>query len=452
MFPTIGAMCTDGYGSNFDFKCAKCASDGEQMATFLAGLTFAILLVGCFTIYTIRKMGSKDQWRQGTNIIVKISMTGWSMIQSMTFFRGFDYEWPPLIEGLFSTSELASGSRISMQTECWAKMVSDQPYVYTNAVFMILLAAVCLLIIVLGLLILALFKGAKHLKRNILIAAIYVMFFFQPYAVRGILQALTCISVGDESVLFYQMDVLCDSDLHVSWTWALVSAYMIYVVVLPGWLMAIMYRDRALFLAEDEETIRTFGFAINAFKAEFFYWQFVIMYRKIAQMTLITLSRPAGIVVQAQLALMVSMVATGVHLQMKPFKNELVNNLEKVSLGSFAITAWVGVLMSQSEVKTEGHWGMVMTTTILMVNTFALLYVLYALATQGCSRIQEKVNELRESQLPDAPPTSMTDIELAEVNPVAMATLDQEEEDRKDLEEVGIIADDDERMPDCEDG
>ena len=438
------AMCVNGTGSNFDFKCVECGSKGELLAIFFGGLTLAFLLVGAITIYTIRKMESAA-FKEGTNIIVTISMTGWSMLQSMTFFQGFDYDWPPLIESLFSVSDAASGSAISMQTECWANLISNQPYVYTNAVFMISLAPVFLLIMVLVLLIwVALFKGVEYLKRRILIAAIYVMFFFQPYAIRGILQATTCIEVGDESVLYYQMDVLCDSDLHVTWKWALIAAYLVYAFVLPGWLMLVMHRDRALFLAEDEETIRIYGFAINAYKAEFFYWQFCIMYRKIAQITLITLARPAGIVVQAQLALLVSMVAIVLHLQMKPFKNELVNNLEKVSLGSFAITAWVGVLMSQSKVKEQAKWSLSLSMIILVVNTLALLYVLYALAIKGLGRIEEAVKELRESRLANDHPVdkTATDVELAEMNPVAMITLDQQEEDKKDLEEVGVIADD----------
>ena len=118
-------------------------------------------------------------------------------------------------------------------------------------------------------------------------------------------------------------------------------------------------------------------------------------------------------------------------------------------LVSFAITAWVGVLMSQSKVKEQGIWATAMSMTILIVNTLALLFVLYALVIKGVGRIEEKVNELRESQLPPNPqPKTGNDIELAEMNPVAMAMLDPEEEDRKDLEEVGVVADDDQMMAD----
>ena len=84
-----------------------------------------------------------------------------------------------------------------------------------------------------------------------------------------------------------------------------------------------------------------------------------------------------------------------------------------------------------------------MSMTILIVNTLALLFVLYALAIKGLGRIEETVNEIRESSLRNDPSTT---VELTEMNPVAtLVTLDQEEEDRKDLEEVGVIADDDEK-------
>ena len=130
------------------------------------------------------------------------------------------------------------------------------------------------------------------------------------------------------------------------------------------------------------------------------------------------------------------------------------NRLELISILTFGVTAWIGVLVSQKNadnmMKEAG------SVAIVVINAVALLYMLWHFVFQVRHWVEQNIeqtlrqskmaNELHESQ--NAQSTTVTDIELAEMNPVAIETLDQEEEDKKDLEEVGVVADDDEKMPD----
>ena len=73
--------------------------------------------------------------------------------------------------------------------------------------------------------------------------------------------------------------------------------------------------DRHRILAGEEKALRKWGFEIAAFEKEYYYWNLVIMARKISLTTIITLSRPMGIVVQSQLTIAISIVAVIFHVK-----------------------------------------------------------------------------------------------------------------------------------------
>ena len=74
------------------------------------------------------------------------------------------------------------------------------------------------------------------------------------------------------------------------------------------------------------------------------------MLRKLLVAGLITLTKPFGVVVQAQLAILVFAVALYFQLEHKPFRNPVVNVLETTGIVAFLFTAWLGVLMSLPDV------------------------------------------------------------------------------------------------------
>ena len=66
--------------------------------------------------------------------------------------------------------------------------------------------------------------------------------------------------------------------------------------------------------------------------------QLCIMVRKLVATALITLTRGYGIVVQAQLACLVFVIALVFHVIHQPFKNRVVNILETMSISAFILT------------------------------------------------------------------------------------------------------------------
>ena len=73
---------------------------------------------------------------------------------------------------------------------------------------------------------------------------------------------------------------------------------------------------------EHKEAIREYGFIVFSFNPEHYYWDLVIMVRKLAQAAFITLLRPRGIVIQAMLAIMISIIALCAQIHYKPYRGD----------------------------------------------------------------------------------------------------------------------------------
>ena len=111
------------------------------------------------------------------------------------------------------------------------------------------------------------------------------------------------------------------------------------------------------------------------------------MLRKLLVAGLITLTKPFGVVVQAQLAILVFAIALYFQLEHKPFRNPVVNVLETTGIVAFLFTAWLGVLMSLPDVPMgwkEDHMNdahmapqairwQVMSVLAVLINAFVVL-------------------------------------------------------------------------------
>ena len=426
------SMCINDYGGNFDFKCKKCDSYNQMFGIAISqGMVIACYLLynmalsGAFSYQSIKASeADSDRFKKvHVDILIVIGMVGISYFQSMSFLSGFNFVWPAAMGHVLEFFQSFSGSfQLSMSMECIMESFDIADTAYANSVLACLLAPLCvtgiIATVMLGHCMRPLFfmicgdtnfgleaqKRKYSLKRRLVIVVMFVTFLYQPMAVKAILMLFTCTDVGGESRLLYQMDIRCDDNSNlVGWRVAMGVCGFIYVIILPGikfWKL-VMVKD--LIKAGDEETMRTYGFIVNGTQAEYYYWHLFIMMRKLSATALITLTKPYGIVVQAQLACFIFVVALCLQIKYQPFKNPIVNVLETSSIVVFLVTAWLGVLMSLPTVTEE--WKVSMSVLAVLANmTYVIVLIgscLYALWYQEGLRevIKAKLSEShRQSQ------------------------------------------------------
>jgi len=402
------SMCETGSGGKLNsFKCKKCSTRWgiDPVWSLVLYAVFSILVTTAFAVQDINVAESDDgrYSKAHVNILITIAMTGISMFQAMSFLTGFDFLWPDAIEGMLQAMQTVSGAvQFTMPMQC---MVADftSNYVYANAIIAIGLGPICVMCIGVGYVVAHVYHSVTNtfreqylgLRRRGIIVIMHVIFLFQPGAVKGVLMVFTCYSVGDEHLLYAQMDIHCNSASHMSWQIALGTFGLLYALAFPLFELWSLCSADELIRSEDPATLRLYGFATNGCKPDYYYWPVVVMTRKVVAATVITLTRPYGIVVQALLALCVFGAALCAQIVLVPFRNPIVNILETGSILSFLITAWLGVFMSLEVVSDE--WREIMSFVVLLVNVVTVLLILgafiYAFRQQYGDEIQHVLDD-----------------------------------------------------------
>ena len=99
------------------------------------------------------------------------------------------------------------------------------------------------------------------------------------------------------------------------------------------------------------ETKEKFGFLYNGYKKEYYFWEIVIMYRKIMVITIAVLLFAQGAIAQALMAIALLIVFLALNLKMRPFTLNQLNDLETFSIITQIITLYCGLFFI-SDVST----------------------------------------------------------------------------------------------------
>ena len=102
-----------------------------------------------------------------------------------------------------------------------------------------------------------------------------------------------------------------------------------------------MYRERHHL--QKVETKEKFGFLYNGFQNELFFWEIVVMYRKIAMIFISVFISPQGVITQAMLVFILMIGFLIANLKKKPYVSMALNDLETFSLITSATSTYCGI-------------------------------------------------------------------------------------------------------------
>jgi hypothetical protein len=94
-----------------------------------------------------------------------------------------------------------------------------------------------------------------------------------------------------------------------------------------------------------------FGFLYNGYKRQNYYWEIIIMYRKIFCIFIAVFLRRIGIIVQALVLLIVLMMFMQANSSRRPFAARALNDIESFSLITQIVTIYCGLFFVSSKDK-----------------------------------------------------------------------------------------------------
>lgn len=365
-YPNIvySGLCESGYQGNLCQGCAKGYSRGDmnickecptrleniiKLTFSLIGVLLALILV----ILTTMKSAYKPKSIQ--SIYIKIFI---NYIQLIGIISEYDLSWPRFVSNLLSIQSNASNvSKHILSVDC---LLNDEGYTdepsdnYFFKLRMIFYLPFALSIVSFSCWsMVAFYKGKlKYLKEELVSTNIILLFLIHPSLVTQMFSAFSCIELEDgEYWLVNDMQIKCWSEKHTYYAINIaLPGLIIWCITIPAICMFILIRNKR-FLNEVPMRLR-FGFLYNGYSSRYYYWEFIILYKK---MIIIFLKDYLGNISQSIQALTaISVLLLSLYLQShhNPYNDNDLNEIELRSKLVAVITIYCGLFYLSGDINS----------------------------------------------------------------------------------------------------
>jgi hypothetical protein len=221
-------------------------------------------------------------------------------------------------------------------------------------------------------------KSALCMIRDTATARIFLLvFLLYPGLTSTIFEAFACRQIGaDISVLHVDYSIDCSSPEYTMLYIVSVLFMMLWPIGVPFGLWLAMYKVRMAIASQDEEIIEKFGFVLEDYKTEYWYWEVVELSRKLILSGLISLVN-RGSIAQTVLATLISFFFFAFTVRAQPYNSTRLNMLKVFSeFQMFGVLLICVVLQTHAipsfgaEVVTLDGYGLTQVYMTMAVESF----------------------------------------------------------------------------------
>ena len=208
-------------------------------------------------------------------------------------------------------------------------------------------------------------KKRKDWWHMLILNYIIISFFLQATVIKELTIIFQCKTIDDSTYVLSSLNTSCEDNYYMRWR------NMFYLPVLSFWIIIFPFLCLSkLFAArnnlENPQIKLYFGFFYFGYKPEFFYWEFMIMYRRIAMMG-ITLFPEEFIFLKGCLSLFLNFLAVYFQRIKSPFKDVGLNYLELKANFASSSTIFIGLFYLSDMGE---NWGAIFFALIVIANLY----------------------------------------------------------------------------------
>ena len=124
-------------------------------------------------------------------------------------------------------------------------------------------------------------RDPKLLKTRAISSVVILLFFIHPNIVQYMFDMFNCIKIEGTDRMKNDLEVLCYQGAHYVWAlFVALPSIIIWGLGIPLFATLLIFRERK---SLDSVTTREkYGFLFRGYKKKFFFWESMVMYRKIA--------------------------------------------------------------------------------------------------------------------------------------------------------------------------
>jgi len=365
------AVCSPGYSQSGISTCLKCPPLQTNV-----GLTCLVGVIGlslvALAIFLALRGARKTSSRMA--IYVKIFV---NFLQMLAVVVSIDLSWPTFVRSFLDAQHLLGNVAEQLfSTACILQETNISSIYFGKVVIIIVLPAVLIALFMLSFLLLTAFRAMHLVRDKVVTCAVVILFILHPSITKVLFSSFSCKEIlPGEYWLSADMSIRCWNESHVK---LLLSA------VLPGlivWVFGLpMLCFTALFKARNRLTSSSLGlqlsFLYKGYTAKHFYWEFVILYRKIALICSVVFFSLVSTMAQALSVLVVLLIYVFAQIVMRPFSHNSYHRLELKSLLTSLVTMYAGLYFESNPVSIP-HTGLEVSgflfALIIAVNTYFLV-------------------------------------------------------------------------------
>lgn len=401
-----GILCTDcdkGLGKTSGHGCETCLPPGENLLR-LMGVVGAVSIMVIFFIRQTIKTAEASKSDMST-----IGKIGFSFLQFNSMALQFDYEFPSFVTLFLKAQEQpATVANGVLSVDCFVKdnQTIGIPSIFVKALIYLFIPYIVFLVcrvvfwkynnmsltkwdidnskvkrkrknlnILSEMDLPADSKTAKyvHAWNNYITAVIITIFLIHPSIVQQTFSLMNCKQLGARDEDWYLIDFMteqCWTSRHFVFVFLVAIPMLIFYVL--GMPLFVLYRLRKHrlelqkpFKSINRNVVQRYHFLFKGYEAKFYYWEIVIMCRKILMVS-IAVFFSYDIQIQALLATLLVVSSLCMHALACPYVSDSMDGLELLSLfGSFC-TYFFGQFLFVDTVSEAGK--AIVSVIIVLIN------------------------------------------------------------------------------------
>lgn len=369
--------CEIGYSKSTDGQCSKCPNQSSN-ALIMTG--FLILIIAVAFVMITSTLKSAFSSKSLHSIYIKI-FTNYLQIVFLT--TELNLNWPTYVLKLFSVQRsAASASDQVYSIDClFSDKTSENTadIYYYKVLLAVMLPAIVWLISLMVWVFISFYKEAYHyLKKELFTTMIVLFFLIHPNIVKTIFSSFSCRIIKNSGYwLVSDLQIKCWTASHIRTLLTIsLPGVLLWGFGVPFMVLVIMIK-RFRFLNKDTNKV-IFGFIFNGYKQKKFFWEFVILYRKILIICVSVFMSTVSNTIQALTIVILLICALYFQYSQHPYVHKQLNYMDIEALLTATLTLYCGLYYLSNDLNEYIKTGLF--CLILLGNGYFILYWLYYMA------------------------------------------------------------------------
>jgi hypothetical protein len=363
--------CDNGYSRTTENVCGKCPDNVSNAFRLIGMIGVLALICGVLVRSSIQ---TAYESAAVYSIYLKIFA---NYLQLVLLTTQLSLEWPSFVYELFSIQKnTGTATDQFLSVDCYLANSNDDAY---KDLYFDKLKVIALIPVIFSLAATTFWtvhfavRRDKGVFRKQWVATLVVLFFLiHPNILRSNFSYFACTEIeSGEFWLKENLDIRCFDSKHNSFALAVVlPVLVIWGLLVPILVLLYLVRNRRE-LSEINMKLR-FGFLYNGFKQSKFYWEFVIMFRKIIIICIVVFIGNQSIPIQALTLVFLLLNFLVLQYLTRPYANTELNQMEFRSVLVASVTIFCGLYYLTKDLGNVAK--VLFFLVMLLVNLYFLSY------------------------------------------------------------------------------